>query len=307
LKTTENYQLKTMQVKKEKLKCDTAREIPIVEFLNKNGLSPQRENHKEAWYLSPIRKESTPSFKVSKILNRWYDHGLGRGGNIIDLVIEMNNNCNVQEALLILDRNIPSFSFQQQNAFAVLKPEDGIQIEKVVPIQHPALFNYLRNRKVNPTEVAKFAKQVHYTLKNSTYFAIGIENVSGGWELRNPYYKNAAAPKDYSFFSTSRNLLSITEGMFDFFSLLTLYPGLPQKSDFLVLNSVSFINRIQNVIQNYSKVGLYLDNDNSGKKATKQLLADSNNCVDMSAIYESKKDLNELLMASVLRQRRSVR
>ena len=155
-----------------------------------------------------------------------------------------------------------------------MNPKDEIRIEKVLPIQHPALFNYLRNRKVNPNEVAKFAKQVHYTLKNSTYFAIGLENVSGGWELRNPYYKNAAAPKDYSFFSTSKNLLSVTEGMFDFFSLLTLYPGLPQKSDFLVLNSVSFVNRIQNVIQNYSKVGLYLDNDNSGKKATKQLLAD---------------------------------
>jgi hypothetical protein len=278
-----------------------------VEFLNKNGFSPQRENHKEAWYLSPIRKENNPSFKVSKILNRWYDHGLGRGGNIIDLVIEMNNNCSVQEALLILDRNIPSFSFQQQNSFAVLNPEDEIRIEKVLPIQHPALYSYLRSRKVNPNEVAKFAKQVHYTLKNSTYFAIGIENVSGGWELRNPYYKNAAAPKDYSFFSTSKNLLSITEGMFDFFSLLTLYPGFPQKSDFLVLNSVSFVNRIQNVIQNYPKVGLYLDNDNSGKKATKQLLADFHNSADMSAIYETKKDLNELLMASVHWQRRSVR
>ncbi len=294
-------------MKKEKLQCSTAREISIVEFLKKNGFYPQRENHKEAWYLSPIRKESTPSFKVSKILNRWYDHGLGRGGNVIDLVIEMNNNCSVQEALLILDRNIPSFSFQQQNTFAVLNPKDEIRIEKVLPIQHPALFNYLRTRKVNPIEVAKFAKQVHYTLKNSTYFAIGLENVSGGWELRNPYYKNAAAPKDYSFFSTSTNLLSVTEGMFDFFSLLTLYPGLPQKSDFLVLNSVSFVNRIQNVIQNYSKVVLYLDNDDSGKKATKKLLADSHNSVDMSAIYETKKDLNELMMASNHRQRRSVR
>lgn len=294
-------------MKKEKLKCDTAREIPIVEFLKKNGFTSQRENHKEAWYLSPIRKESNPSFKVSKILNRWYDFGLGRGGNIIDLVIEMNNNCTVQESLAILENTIPSFSFQQQNSFAVLNPKDEILIEKVLPIQHHALYNYLRNRKVNPTEVAKFAKQVHYTLKNSTYFAIGLENVSGGWELRNPYFKNAAAPKDYSFFSTSKNLLSITEGMFDFFSLLTLYPGLPQKSDFLVLNSVSFVNRIKNILPNYSKVSLYLDNDTAGKKATQHLLADFHNSVDMSAIYETKKDLNELLMASVLRQRRSVR
>jgi hypothetical protein len=291
-------------MKKEKIQCETAREILIVEFLKKNGFSPQRENHKEAWYLSPIRKENNPSFKVSKILNRWYDFGQGKGGNIIDLVIEINNNCSVQEALGILENNIPSFSFQQQNSFAVLNPKDEIRIEKVVPIQHPALFNYLRNRKVNTTEVAKFAKQVHYTLKKSTYFAIGLENVSGGWELRNPYYKNAAAPKDYSYFSTSKQLLSVTEGMFDFFSLLTLYPELPEKSDFIVLNSVSFVNRIKNILPNYSMVSLYLDNDTAGKKATQQLLADFHNSVDMSAIYSFKKDMNEYLTAPRQRQHR---
>ncbi len=291
-------------MKKEKLQCDTAREIPIVEFLKNNGFTPQKENHKEAWYLSPIRKENTPSFKVSKILNRWYDHGLGRGGNVIDLVVELNGNCNVQKALLILDKNTPSFSFLQQNTFAVLKPEDGIRIEKVLSIRHPALLNYLLRRKVNPKEVGKFAKQVQYSFKNSTYFAIGLENISGGWELRNPYYKNAAAPKDYSYFSTSKQLLSVTEGMFDFFSLLTLYQELPKKSDFLVLNSVSFVNRIKDILPNYSKVNLYLDNDLSGKKATKQLLADFHNSVDMSAIYEFKKDLNEQLMARKQRQRR---
>jgi hypothetical protein len=291
-------------MKKEKLQCDTAREIPIVEFLKKNGYSPVKENQKEAWYLSPIRKESTPSFKVSKILNRWYDHGLGKGGNIIDLVIEMNYNCPVQEALAILDRSTPSFSFQQQNTFTGLKPEDEIRISKVLPLRHPALLNYLLRRKVNPKEVVKYAYQVHYNLKGNRFFAIGIENVSGGWELRNPYYKNAAAPKDYSFFSTSKQLLSVTEGMFDFFSLLTLYPKLPQKSDFIVLNSVSFVSRIKNIASRYTKIGLYLDNDLAGKKTTKQLLADFNNSVDMSAIYGFKKDLNEYLTTSNRRQHR---
>ena len=95
--------------------------------------------------------------------------------------------------------------------------------------------------------------------------------------------------------------------MFDFFSLLTLYPGLPHKSDFLVLNSVAFINRIQKVALSYSKIGLYLDNDPAGKRATKQLMADLSNSVDISALYEGKKDLNELLTAPIHGLRRSVR
>ena len=104
-----------------------------------------------------------------------------------------------------------------------------------------------------------------------------------------------------------KKLLSITEGMFDLFSLLTLYPGLPHKSDFLVLNSLSFTSRIQKVALSYSKVGLYLDNDPAGKKATKQLLGDLSNSVDMSALYEGKKDLNQLLTAPKQRQRKRVR
>ncbi len=289
-----------------KLQCDTAREIPITEYLKRSGYSFVKENQHSAWYLSPIRKENEASFKVSKVLNRWYDYGVGKGGNIIDLVIEMNNGCSVREALSILDKNIPSFYFQQQGNFAVLKPEPKIRIDKVLPLRHPALVRYLTRRNINAETATRYAKEIHYSLNDKRYFAIGLENISGGWELRNQYYKNASAPKDYSFFSRSKKLLSITEGMFDFFSLLTLYPDLPHKSDFLILNSVSFVSRVQKAALSYSKVGLYLDNDSAGKKATKQLLSDLTNSVDMSAIYKNAKDLNQLLIARNQRQRRSV-
>ena len=294
-------------MKKQKLQCETARDISVTGFLKKFGISPVRENQNSAWYLSPIRNEDEASFKVSKVLNRWYDHGIGKGGNIIDLVIEMNNHCSIQEALSILERTIPSFSFQQQNTFAVLKPEAEIRINKILPIRHPALINYLERRKINVKVADRYAREVHYYMGEKKYFAIGLENVSGGWELRNPYYKNAAAPKDYSCFSTRKQMLSVTEGMFDFFSLLMLYPGLPHKSDFLVLNSVSFTGRIQKIALPYSRVSLYLDNDPAGRKATKQLLGDLSNSVDMSALYAGKKDLNQLLTTPTQRQRRSVR
>ncbi|MGC9355881.1 MAG: toprim domain-containing protein [Mariniphaga sp.] len=294
-------------MKKQKLQCRAARDISITGFLKKSGFSPVRENQNSAWYLSPIRNEKKASFKVSKILNRWYDHGIGKGGNIIDLVIGMNNNCSVREALSILDRTEPSFPFQQQNTFTVLKAGNEIRVDKVLPIQHPALLRYLRTRKVNPLKIGKYARQVHYSLKGASYFAIGLENVSGGWELRNPYFKNAAAPKNYSFFSTGKQILSVTEGMFDFFSLLTLYPGLPQQSDFLVLNSVSFIDRVQKIARSYSKVALYLDNDPAGKRATLKLMDGLSNSVDMSVIYENKKDLNQLLTEARPRQRKFLR
>lgn len=291
-------------MKTNKLQCNTAREIPIVEFLRANGFSPNRENDKEAWFLSPIRNEHDASFKVSKSLNRWYDHGAGKGGNIIDLVIEMNNNCSVHEALVILSRNTGNFSSQQPVLSPALTVQSEMQIDKIVSLRHPALLNYLRQRKINPDKISKYAKQVHYSLNGNNFFAIGMENISGGWELRNPYYKNSVSPKDFSLFSRSSKSLCITEGMFDFFSLLMVKPDLTKKSDFLILNSLSFINRIKESIQNYSKVGLYLDNDSAGKNATIKLMADFNNSVDMSAVYGFKKDLNEYLTTSNRRQHR---
>ncbi|MCB0458954.1 MAG: DNA primase, partial [Flavobacteriaceae bacterium] len=64
----------------------------------------------EAWFLSPFRSESQASFKVSKTKNRWYDHGTGIGGNVIDLVIQLMK-CTVQEALNFLNNDLSSFSF----------------------------------------------------------------------------------------------------------------------------------------------------------------------------------------------------
>lgn len=199
-------------MKTEKLQCETAREISIIEFLGKCGFSPVKENQKEAWYLSPLRNETHPSFKVSKPLNRWYDHGLGIGGNVIDLAIQLNNNCSVREALTVLNDAIPSFSFQQQNSFAVLKPKDEITIEKVLPLKHPELINYITGRKVNPNQVARYAREVYYSFQEATYFAIGLENISGGWELRNRFYKNSSSPKNYSLISNSKNTIYFFPG-----------------------------------------------------------------------------------------------
>ena len=57
----------------------------------------------------PLVEERTPSFKINRKLNRWYDHGLGKGGNIIDFAI-LYNNCTVGEFLHQLSGNL---SFQK--------------------------------------------------------------------------------------------------------------------------------------------------------------------------------------------------
>jgi len=59
--------------------------------------SPVKERGADLWYKSPLHEDNTSSFKVNKILNSWYDFGIGEGGSIIDLVCTMFND-NVSQA-----------------------------------------------------------------------------------------------------------------------------------------------------------------------------------------------------------------
>ena len=67
------------------------KQIPITNLLTKLGYNPKKTRGHEYWYLSPFRKEDTPSFKVDTKQNIWYDHGSKQGGSIVDLVMQMKN------------------------------------------------------------------------------------------------------------------------------------------------------------------------------------------------------------------------
>jgi hypothetical protein len=74
------------------MRADQARTIPIDRNLYAQGVKPARARMggRELWYSSPLRQgDKSPSFKTDTLKNLWYDHGLGRGGNIIDLVTHL--------------------------------------------------------------------------------------------------------------------------------------------------------------------------------------------------------------------------
>ena len=46
-----------------------AKQLRIVDYLASLGYHPQSVTSKQYWYLSPLRNERTPSFKVNDRLN----------------------------------------------------------------------------------------------------------------------------------------------------------------------------------------------------------------------------------------------
>lgn len=95
----------------------------------------------------------------------------------------------------------------------------------------------------------------------------------------------------------------VLEGFVDFLSLLTLqHKQHPIKSDFLVLNSVSLVERSMEVLKSYQNVFLYLDRDKAGKQALKKYQSAGLSIVDVSRMYLGFKDLNDYLMDQKTRQ-----
>lgn len=50
-----------------------AKQIRIVDFLVQLGHRALYVKSGQHWYLSPLREERTPSFKVNDRINEWYD------------------------------------------------------------------------------------------------------------------------------------------------------------------------------------------------------------------------------------------
>ena len=280
-------------MKEKRLDCEKARNIDIVSTLAKLGHFPVRKTEKEAWFLSPFRTETQASFKVSLKKNYWIDFGTFEGGSTIDLVMKMDN-CSVKEALERLSGNMGHFSFHRlPNPTKKPHRANPIEIIEEKEIEHLALQNYLNSRKISTKTARKLCKEVHYKIGERTYFAIGLQNRSGGWELRNSYWKGSTSPKDVSMMGNRSMKLAITEGMFDMLTLMELIPEIGNSHDLLVLNTTAFVKRMISEIREYENVELFLDRDETGMGMTELLLEKCPNSRDMSFLYEGFKDMNE--------------
>ena len=277
----------------KRLTCERARTICIVQTLAKLGHFPSRTTEKEAWFLSPLRSETQASFKVSLKLNRWYDFGIGEGGNVIDLVCKISNS-SVAEALQFLSDDLPVFKVQTPET-DIREKGSCNRVTAVRPIIKSHLKKYLRTRGISIQVALNYCKEVWYESQGSIYYAIGLQNNEGGWELRNLYFKTSTSPKSYTYLQNNKEILIICEGMFDLLSIAELYPEDLKDSDAICLNSISFLQKITPYFQNYRTVDLYLDNDPPGKKKTMELLKYYPNINDKSHRYKNYKDLNEKL------------
>lgn len=281
-----------------------AKAIRLADYLQSLGYSPVKQQGNSLWYKSPFREESEPSFKVNTGLNQWFDFGLGKGGNILALARELYQDDYVPSLLAKIAGQAPhirltSFSFRQQPS------EPSFQQLEVSELAHPALLRYLQERGIN-TDIAKSeCKELHFTHNGKPYFAIGFENVAGGYEVRNQFFKGCIAPKDITHIRLQERQADtcyLFEGFMDYLSFLTIrkqkqpqYSGL-QGQDYMVLNSVSNLSKAMDRLSDYERIHCFFDNDQAGNRAYLELQRTfSYRIRDASIHYSGYKDLNDFL------------
>ncbi|WP_276480998.1 toprim domain-containing protein [Paraflavitalea pollutisoli] len=266
----------------------------MVDYLSSLGYKPQRISGKNYWYYSPLRDEKTPSFKINRSMNRWFDFSEGKGGNLVDFGVAYFK-CTLPDFLQRLIAPGYHHSPVQQPAKSVTtSPEDTIKINLVKPIESFPLIKYLRDRRIPPKIAAEHLREVNYSLHGKNYYALGFRNDQGGYELRNQYVKASSSPKASTFINQEASSLAVFEGFFDFLSYKTITnPQNHGLTNYLILNSASFFDQQLPTMRQHDTVRLFLDNDNTGNKlTTAALLLDPKRFIDERRLYRHYNDLN---------------
>jgi len=277
-----------------------AKKVLITDYLNliTDYLNIHDNIDKNEFFItSPFNQsEKTPSFRINVEKNIWYDHSMGLGGNIIDLVMILNN-CSFAQALKHLKNLDFSFHQQKEPIFKIEKQEIQI-IKKIKNLENPALIQYLNSRKIN-IEIAKiYLEEIYYKQGNKHYFSLAFKNDSEGYETRNAYFKGCIGAKDITTIKSLNNdTLSLFEGFMDFLSALTYFKKVKFKNDVIILNSISNLKKVNFSAYKNKKIYLFLDNDKAGKDTKKALYLENSNCVDCSNLYAKFKDFNDFLMS----------
>jgi hypothetical protein len=279
-----------MSIGTTRLSCEQAKQVDIVDYLASLGFVPAKVRRNDYWYLSPLREEKTASFKINRKENIWYDHGLGKGGNLLDFGV-LYHNCSVKDFVDKLDGNL---AFHQQIIKNSSTEDSQIKILSERSLISLPLLRYIKQRRITEEASRKYCREIMFSLHNKTYLAIGFRNNEGGFELRNEWFKGSSSPKAITSFDHGAKALAVFEGFFDFLSYRSIQQNqqLPALN-FLILNSTSFFEKSREFMEQYDSVRLFLDRDKTGQNSTLQALSWSKKYRDESHLYNGYNDLNE--------------
>ena len=283
-----------------------AKQLSLPGIMARLGYQPTdvKKNGGEVWYRSPFRQEKEASFHTSYLGGKWIWNDFGDiGGTVIDFILRHENFTRVKDALAFLDQltqghlfettrssragelsSQSSFSFQShdRNKVSSVPQKAELALVKVEPISNPIILRYLEQERCIPQPLAhRYLQEITYrnTKKGRDYFAFGMANQSGGYEIRAASsqfnFKSALNGRDVTWVKGQHpnvDTVLLFEGMIDFLSYLVMKGGETPLQDAIIMHSLSSFKQTESLIQQrgYQYIHTYLDNNRPGQQATQR-------------------------------------
>lgn len=283
---------------------DLKEQASIVDLLSRLGYEPVKKFGKEHMYQSMLRDgDNNPSFSVDDKLGAWYDHGTGKGGNIIDFGVAYWPNLKFNEVIEKIQATCNMVLPVRRDPRPRLPVRArNYVIENVKMIgTHPAITAYLQSRGVFDL-ARKELSEIYYHVKNEKgekkqFFAAGWKNEAGSWEVRNRYFKGCLGQKALSIISGDPKSVAVFEGYMNYLSWRKERPEAPHSV--IVLNTLSLLNEGIKRSTLFPVIDLFLDRDTAGLHATRDFMKALPYATDRSDAYENYNDYNDKLVAAL--------
>jgi hypothetical protein len=287
-----------------KERLQRAKDVDIVSYLRSVGLKPKTVTGVSAMYFSPFNEETNPSFSVSMTKNLWKDFSADKGGDVIDLVQELQK-CDFKTAINILTgERSRGIKLERQSHDHPREVREGIKVEKVSHISDIELIEYAVGRKIDIDVLSKYYKEVHIrfpyskTNPDRLHVCLGFENDSGAYELRNKYLRVASSPKDVTTIKGKGNEMYLFESNWDFLALLSYLGIMSLPGTVYVLNGAGLIGGLAPFLKDKS-LFYWGHSDSAGDKVLDVLLDNNVKAVDCRNAYKGFDDFNDYVMAKL--------
>lgn len=307
---------------------DEIKSVSILQWMRLNNYGDGIRKGRNYFFCSPLRSERTPSFSVNTAKNLWCDFGSynKNGGNIINLVEQLNPSWSEHQVLAFLERQIKDLKLTYSKDYnARLEEEEQKRqwiegkraereeqlnqetvVEMVIPLSHPYLRDYVIQRRIDYSIAQRYCQEVHYSLRGKKYYAIAFMNIANGMEARNKLNKRCIGKKSISVIyplGTPQKYCCVFEGFFDMLTYATIETWMPGTGictgvpcDYFVLNGVGEVKQLLPYLKEYDSIHCYLDNDDAGRATTKTIMkAYPDMAIDESGRYKGYNDLNDFL------------
>jgi hypothetical protein len=283
---------------------DIREQVSLVDLLSRLGFNPVIPSAKEKMYISMIRDSDTrPSFSVNDKLSVWYDHGIGKGGNVIDFGLAYWPKLSFPEVLekiseiCALPLPLPSGNNKVQRRRVVKIPHYEIEYIKELGT-NPVITEYLQSRKVFE-QASDYLKEIYYYVEDHKklrkhFFAAGWQNELGSWEVRNKYFKGCLGHKAITFIPGDEEKLSVFEGFINYLSWLTEHTF--ASDSILVLNTITLVFAAAKKAGDFKQVSIYFDRDIIGCQASIDFIKLVPHAEDCCTLYEGHNDYNDKLV-----------